>query len=140
MYLNYIFFVHPSVVGHLSWFYDLAIVSTAVETLVCSVFVMRTCFLGCVVCPCFLPTVVTVLNLGWFLPSPSSVYSSPLRVKDQHLQIYTRVISKFNVQGTLSRQLGGNLRLEESAAVPQPHLHMEDCLYLLTPVNLLCIL
>lgn len=62
--------MHPSVVGHLSWFYDLAIVNTAVETLVCSVFVTRTYFLGCdidngpVVCPCFPPTVVTVLNLG----------------------------------------------------------------------------
>ena len=62
--------MHPSVVEHLSWFYDLAIVNTAVETLVCSVFVTRTYFLGCdidngpVICPCFPLTVVTVLNLG----------------------------------------------------------------------------
>lgn len=45
-------------------------------------------------------------------------------MKDQHLQIYTYFIFKFNVQGTFSRQLGGNLRLEESATIPQPHMSL----------------
>lgn len=54
------------------------------------------------------------------------MYSSPLHVKDQHLQIYTYFIFKFNVQGTFSRQLGGNLRVEESATLPQPHMSLSQ--------------
>lgn len=45
-------------------------------------------------------------------------------MKDQHLQIYTHFIFKLNVQGTFSRELGGNLRLEESAIIPQLHISL----------------
>lgn len=56
--------MHSSVVGHLSWFYNLVIVNTAVEKSVCKCLCEENIDSSSVLCPSFLPTVVTNLKLG----------------------------------------------------------------------------